>query len=180
MRCQWLVPVALAVTLTGCGDLMFVEPLASDSDKTFDKALVGNWYDRDSVVLHVTAEKPPVYDVTILFVESGKSAHLQGRLVRLGDQQILDLYDPEAGLFNVGCHVWVYVQRKGTGLEIAYLDSPWLQARLKESGLRTFEVEKHPVSTASTAQLREFAAKYAVRPEARAGSLEWSAFKKKP
>ena len=180
MSRSWLVPVAFASMLTGCGDLMFIEPLALDSDTTFDQALLGTWFDRDNVVVHVTAEKPPVYDITLSFVETGKSSRLEGRLVRLGDQQILDVSDPEPGLFSVPCHVWVYVQKKGSNVEIAHVDSQWLRDQLRSSGLPLFMMDKIPVTTASQVQLRAFAQKFGVRPEARGASLEWMAFRKKP
>lgn len=175
-----MLTLLLVMTLAGCGDLMFVEPLATDADTLFDTGFIGSWGDGDNTVVRVTGEHPPAYDVTLYFIESGKTSHFAGRMVRFGEgRQVLDLADPEPGLFNVGAHVWLSVDRKGDALSVSFLDSKWLQDQAKQAGLPAFYSEKHPVLTAPTAQLRSFAEKFGVRREARAEPFELKPFKLK-
>jgi hypothetical protein len=163
---------AAALFLAGCSDVLSTEPLAMEDDTLFDAALVGTWFDQDDTVIKVTSAQPPVYEILVIGTNEGDKHHLRGRLVQFGEQRILDVTDADAGLYSIQGHVWIYLQKKGKGIQIQYLDSKWFQEKVRQSGLAFFLADKHPVVTAPTAKLREFAGKYGVQPEARGGALE--------
>jgi hypothetical protein len=163
---------AATLFLAGCSDVLSTEPLAIDDDTVFDAGLVGTWFDQDDTVIKVTSAQPPVYEILVIGTNEGDKHHLRGRLVQFGEQRILDVTDADAGLYSIQGHVWIYLQKKGKGIQIQYLDSKWFQEKVRQSGLPFFLADKHPVVTAPTAKLREFVGKYGVQPEARGGALE--------
>lgn len=172
--------LAAALCLTGCSDILSTEPLATDDDTLFDAALVGTWFDQDDTVVTVTSAKPPMYDILVINTKDATKHALVGRLVRFGEQQILDVIDVDAGLYGIQGHVWIYVEKKGDAIQIQYLDSKWLQDKLRQGGLAFFLFDKHPVTTAPTARLREFVRQYGLGKEARGGPMLLLPFTKKP
>ena len=182
-----LTLIILAMFTSGCGDLLSTEPLASKDgtldarveSALFDAALLGTWFDQDDTVITVTSEKQPVYEILVINAEKGNKFRLLGQLVRFGDRQILDVTDAEGGFFSVQAHIWIYVRKKGNGVQIQYLDSKWLQEKARQSGLPFFSSDGHPVLTAPTAKLLEFVLQYGTQPEARGGTMDLIPFKKK-
>ena len=176
---RMLAVLTFALMLTGCGDLLSTEPLATEEDILFDAALLGTWFDQDDTVITVKSEKQPVYEILFIGTEDGNKIRLSGQLVQFGDQRILDVSDADGGLFSIQAHAWIRVQKKGSGIQIQYLDSKWLQEKARESGLPLFTADGHPVLTASSAKLREFIGQYGTKPEAGGGTLDLIPFKKK-
>jgi hypothetical protein len=174
-----LLTLVLALFLTGCGELLSTEPLASSNDTTFDAGLLGTWSNQEDTVFTVTSHAPPDYEILLVGTDKGEKTSMRGRLARLGEHRILDLTDAEPGMYSIQGHIWVHVEKKGATLQIQYLDSKWLQDKLRQSGLPWFIADSHPVITAPTAKLQEFARQYAVQPEARGNTLELVPFKKK-
>jgi hypothetical protein len=163
---------AATLFLAGCSDVLSTEPLAIDDDTVFDAGSVGTWFDQDDTVITVTSAQPPVYEILTIGTNEGDKHQLRGRLVQFGEQRILDVTDVNPGIYSIQGHVWIYVQKKGKGIQIQYLHSKWFQEKVRQSGLAFFLADKHPVITAPTAKLREFVGKYGVQPEARGKALE--------
>jgi hypothetical protein len=173
-----VVLITAAVSITGCGELLSTEPLATKEDTLFDAGLLGTWFDQDETVITVKSEKRPVYDILFIGTEEGNRIRLSGQLVPFGDRQILDVSDWEGGPFSIQAHVWIHVQKKGDGIHLQFLDSKWLQSKLQESGLPFFLADSHPAITASTAKVREFVKEYGTKPEAGGGTIDLIPFKK--
>jgi hypothetical protein len=170
--------LGLVAALTGCGDVLSTEPLAAPGDTRFDTSLLGTWSDQDDMILTVTSRAQPVYDILYLDTNTGEKVALQGRLMRFGEHQVLDVTEAEPGIFSVPAHVWVYVTKKKPGLQIQYLDSKWFQQKVRASGLAYFAQDKHPVLTAPTAQLQELVRQHGLQAEARGPVLDLVPFKR--
>ncbi len=174
-----IVLTTAAVFISGCGDMLSTESLASKEDTLFDAGLLGTWFDKDDTVITVKSETHPVYEILFIGTDEGNKIKLSGQLVQFGDQQILDVTDAEGGLFSIQAHVWIRIQKQGDGIRMQFLDSKWLQDKARESGLPLFLADRHPAITASTAKLREFIGQYGTKPEAGGGTMELFPFKKK-
>ena len=165
--------------LTGCGDILFTETIATKEDSFFDPSLLGTWFDQDDTVLTVTGENRPGYEILVINAKNGNQLKLVAQYASYGDRQILEVSDAEAGIFSVQAHIWVNVLKKANGIQIQYLDSKWLQEKATQNGLQMFTADGHPVVTAPAVKLREFAKEFGLQPEARGSVMDLIPFKKK-
>ncbi len=171
--------MGVLVGMTGCGDLLFTEPLALKEDTTFDAGLVGTWYDQEDTVITVTAPDSPVLEILVIGTKDGETFRLAGRLVKIGAHTLLDVTDKKVGLYGVPGHMWIHLEKKGKGWRIQYLHSKWLRERVWEARLAAFiSPVETTVVTAPGEQLREFARKYAVMAEGRGEPMDLVPFRK--
>src|SRR5262245_5641354 len=106
--------LAVALFATACGDLLSVEPLATDNNATFDPALLGIWGDLDgsnSVLVYVREGEKHSYDILWVDTKDNNTCRLEGRLVHIGGQRILDLTsrDKNNGVFSIPGHAFLYI-----------------------------------------------------------------------
>jgi hypothetical protein len=164
MRTLWMTPVFAAVLLTGCGDLPSVEGLANKGNTVFDPALVGAWNSGDAVVI-VQAGNDQRYRIHWLGAEDAEGpetprlVRMEGRLVKIGDQRILDLTASNPGAFAIPCHVFVRVRPVKEGLKLQFVDSKWIREQVPSS-LASFVQDNHPVLTAPAPQIEAFLLKF--------------------
>jgi hypothetical protein len=164
MRTVWMTPVFAAVLLTGCGDLPSVEGLANKGNTVFDPALVGAWNSGDAVVI-VQAGNDQRYRIHWLGAEDAEGpetprlVRMEGRLVKIGDQRILDLTASNPGAFAIPCHVFVRVRPVKEGLKLQFVDSKWIREQVPSS-LASFVQDNHPVLTAPAPQIEAFLLKF--------------------
>ena len=171
MKVLWLtLLLAGTLLLTGCGDLMSLESIATKDNTIFDGALLGTWTDNQDtlcVVRPADKEYDKVYNIVwIGTADSGEITRLQGRLVRMGDQRVLDVWGVDPGAFSVAAHVFLRVRVAAGALELRFLDSEWLQKQVKQSSLAWLLFEDHPVITAPPAQLLTFLQQFGLKEEA--------------
>jgi hypothetical protein len=170
MRTLWMTPVFAAVLLTGCGDLPSVEGLANKGNTVFDPALVGAWNSGDAVVIvqagtGVQAGNDQSYRIHWLGAEDAEGTEIprivrmEGRLVKIGDQRILDLTASNPGAFAIPCHVFVRVRPVKEGLKLQFVDSKWIRDQVTSS-LASFMQDNHPVLTAPAPQIEAFLFKF--------------------
>jgi hypothetical protein len=158
--------VAGTLLLTGCGDLMSLEPLATKENTVFDSALPGTWTDNQDTLCVVRAANPAYNIVWINTGDGGDETRLQGRLVKVGEERVLDVSAVDPGAFSVAAHVFVRVHLADGALELRFLDSEWLQEQVKVNSLAWSLLEDHPVITAPTAQLVTFLQQFGLKEEA--------------
>ena len=127
----------------------------------------------------MTGENRPGYEIMVINAKNGNQLKLLAQFASYGDEQILEVTDAEGGLFSVPAHAWVDVRKTGTGLQVHYLDSKWLQQKAQQAGLAMFKADGHPVVSAAAEPLREFAKQFGLKPEARGSSMELVPFRKK-
>lgn len=168
MRVVLLFPVLAVVVLTGCGDLPSVEAVATRENTIFDPALVGAWNTGDAVTL-VRAGDDQSYRIDWLGAEGDDTpqiVRMEGRLVKIGGQPILDLTASEPGAFAIAGHVFLRVRPVKEGLKVQFVDSLWIRDQVKTVPLAAFTFEGHPVLTAAASQLEAFLLKFGLEERA--------------
>ncbi|HMD49895.1 MAG TPA: hypothetical protein VKG79_12380 [Bryobacteraceae bacterium] len=161
MRALWIMPVFAAVLLTGCGDLLSVEGLANKGNTVFDPTLVGAWNSGDAVII-VQAGDDQSYGIHWLGAEGTQTpqiVRMEGRLVKLGEQRMLDLTAADPGAFAIPCHVFLRVRPVKEGLKVQFVDSKWIREQVPGS-LASFMQDNHPVLTAPAPQVEAFLLKF--------------------
>jgi hypothetical protein len=151
--------VFASVLLTGCGDLLSVEGLANKDNTVFDPALVGAWNAGDAVII---VQKGDDQNYAIHWVgaegtETPRFVRMEGTLVKISDQRILDLTAARQDAFSIPCHVFLRIRPVKEGLKVQFIDSKWIREQAKT--LAGFVQDNHPVLTASAAQVEAFLVK---------------------
>jgi len=142
--------------LTGCSDLVSLNPVAPDGASQFDPALPGVWQGSDA--LYVIRQDDSGYSVVYVGKESTKRLH--GVLFQAGDAKLLDLVSEEEDPFQIPAHVVVRVWPEAAKLSWAFLDSDWFrqQAGTLNASQRAGE---RTLLTAPGPAVRGFVTKYA-------------------
>jgi hypothetical protein len=167
MRALWITLVFATVLLTGCGDLLSVEGLANKGNAVFDPTLVGSWNAGDAVVMvqagdDVQSGNAQSYRISWLGAEGTQTpqiVRMEGRLVKLGDQRILDLTASDPGAFAIPCHVFLRIRPVKEGLKVQFVDSKWIRQQVPSS-LASFMQDNHPVLTAPAPEIEAFFLKF--------------------
>jgi hypothetical protein len=161
MRAACILLILAAVLLTGCGDLPSVEGLANKENTVFDPALVGAWNAGDAVVI---VRKGDDQNYAIHWVgaegstDTPRFVRMEGTLVKIGDQRILDLTAARQDAFSIPCHVFLRIRPVKDGLKVQFIDSKWIREQAK--ALPGFVQDNHPVLTAPAAQVEAFLVKF--------------------
>lgn len=153
--------VLLAVLLTGCGDLLSVEGIANKDNTVFDPALVGAWNAGDAVIIVQASEDKGSYAIHWVGAEgteTPKFVRMEGTLVKLGEQRVLDLTAERQDAFSIPCHVFLRIRPVNNGLKVQFIDSKWIREQAR--ALPGFTQDGHPVLTAPAAQVEAFLRKF--------------------
>jgi hypothetical protein len=174
-RTLWLIPVLAATLITAaCSNLLSVEPLADAGNTVFDPALLGVWVTVDDrgngSICSVRQGDDHRYDIVWDDLESDAKYRLDGQLVKINGQRILDV-TPHGGPgspFYVPGHAFLYLTALPNGLKIQFLDSKWLQEQVKQSrSLAHTDSDERPVITGTTAEMQDFFAQFGLDEQAR-------------
>jgi hypothetical protein len=153
--------------LAGC--VPSLQPLFTDNDLIFDRALLGAWKEADGESTWVVRGAPGNrYEAT--HTESGEPRRFKLRLLRLGKHEFLDI-DPGESLssknetFNMHhlpVHMFYKIVRKGGTISVWALEDSYLKRLLAErkTGAGQVVVDAF-VFTASTPQLQAFLTRHA-------------------
>ena len=151
----------MALLLTGCGDLPSVEGIANKENTVFDPALVGAWNAGDAVIIVQAVEDKTSYGIHWVGAEGSDTprfVRMEGRLVKLGDQRILDLNAARQDAFSIPCHVLLRIRPVSDGLKVQFIDSKWIREQAR--ALPGFVQDGHPVLTAKAAEVEGFVRKF--------------------
>jgi hypothetical protein len=164
---RYAAVAAMAMFATGCGELLSIHPLATKDNSIFDSALIGVWSDGDDLLLRVTEDKPAAYDILWMSTKDSDKVKLKARLVQLRDQKVLDVWPADPTPFSIPGHAFLLVRTVGDGLELRFLDSKWLRAKVRESGAPAHVlIEGDPLITGTTPQVEAFLLKFGLSAEA--------------
>jgi hypothetical protein len=172
-RTLWLIPILAAALMTSaCGSVLSVEPLATDSNTIFDQDLLGVWTsvqdDDDNAIVSIREGNDHSYEIHCFTVKSGSDYQLNGRLVEINGQRILDVTQHDSQTLSIPGHAFVYISGAQDELQIQFLDSEWLRDQVKKSSLLPhYEVEGSPVITGTSAQLQNFISEFGTNEQAR-------------
>ena len=165
--------LAAALMTTACGRvLLSVEPLATDSNSVFDQDLLGVWTsvqdDDDPAIVSVREGKDHTYEIRWFAAKSGESYQVNGRLVRINGQYILDVTPSDSQNLYISGHAFVYIGEIRDELQVELLDSEWLRDQVsKSTQLPHYDAEGSPVITGTSAQLQNFISEFGMNELAR-------------
>ena len=129
-----LAVFAIALLLTGCWQKS-VHPFYTDKDVFFEEKLLGEWREADKEAAEGTtwtfskSALPNVYIVKIADKET--KLECDGRLFKLGDAQILDLYSRNRAVLDMPGHTILRVRESGDSFKIQLLSPGWMKNRLQ-------------------------------------------------
>ena len=160
-----LLLAASAVLLTGCSDLVSLNPFIEAKDAIVDPALTGTWKGDNS--LFVIQQEDDGYAIT--YTEKNEAAKFRATLLQSADAKILDLVvDGDDDAFRVPVHLLARVWVQGSSLRWTFLDSKWL--REQTAVLPNQIADKRTLLTAQPEALRTLVLKYATDDRAYEGT----------
>jgi len=188
----------IGLTMTGCL-VSSLHPFYKTKDKIFDKALVGNWIDKDSSIWvirsHMVSEgfmsdKPDRPDSTysITYYESKDDiSYLQGTLFMLNGQRYVDFFPlPDAdhcssdmtAFHHVPVHTLARMQFKQDTVMLFWFGEEWMndlfennRIRIAHEKVQFNSIYESNILTAETDDLQKFILKY-MNDEKTTGEIE--------
>jgi hypothetical protein len=128
-----ILALAGAALLTGCSSLISLNPFVADGQTATDPALVGTWKVADSDEKGRVAIEQHGSTYAIRFEGDEKPMHLQGRLTRVGDAELMDVISTDEHDLAIPVHLVVRLWPAAGKLNWAYLDSDWIRAQAKQA-----------------------------------------------
>jgi hypothetical protein len=118
--------LAGAIALTGCSNLVSLNPLVTDKQAVLDANLVGTWKSGDNDSLFVVQKNNSSYSITYT---DGKdpAQKLTATVFQSGEAELLDVVSENEALLQVPVHALVRVWPEGNLLRWTFLDSQWLR-----------------------------------------------------
>ena len=158
-RFQVVLLASMLVSLSGCGGVVSLHPLAMPNDKEaiFDPALVGTWeevkVDKDgSKTRYVVDRAESGYRVNL---DPGNPAGTM-HLLKVADRYLLDVYCPSDGM-GLPVHLFFKLRIEKDSAWLAEMQSNWLKEQIKTRAQLRHEVLREDdriVLTASSSELR--------------------------
>ncbi len=151
-----LASTALAglLLLTGCTNVVSLNPLVAEKPATTHPALPGTWIDSDGKDTIVIRLNGPIYAVT--YVEkSGTAYKFDGRLFKIGDATFLDLVTTNEAPFHIPVHFAMRIWIDRDTFRMAFLDTDWFKKQLAQH-LSTEKIDGRTVITAQTPAIQAF------------------------
>jgi hypothetical protein len=137
-----------AVVLTAATPLMWLDPIVTDREATFDPALLGVWSKtggRDLLIFRRNGDSA----YTVAFVSGSTVLRFEARLFRSGEARFLDV-SPPAEPLRIPLHFLVRVWTEDGAFRFAFLDTDWFREKAAKSLLLT----------APASAIRDLLAKY--------------------
>lgn len=162
-----------AALLTGCSSLISLNPFVTDAQAISDPALVGIWKDagtddKDRVTIQ---QKGTIYTIHYSDGKS-ESADFEGRLVRVGDAELMDIISTGDDAFAVHVHLVARFWPAAKTLQWAYLDSAWLRTQAKQS-LTTQPAGDRTLITTEGDAVVQFLKKFGADSRAYGNQTQW-------
>jgi hypothetical protein len=170
MKKRYAIALAVSVlALTAC--IPSLHPFYLEKDIVFDQRLVGEWVEKDKQEKPQTwrFEKGDTNAYRLLITESdGKSGEFDTHLFKLKEGLFLDLTPREVNFATnqsdlvamclIQGHMLVRVPRLEPSLQLAFIDSDWLEKYLEENpeSLAHHKEGDRPVLIAPTTELQDF------------------------
>jgi hypothetical protein len=118
--------LAGAAALTGCSNLVSLNPIVTGNQAVMDANLAGTWKGGDGDVLVVVPKDDSSYSITYTNTKE-TTLKLTAMVFRAGDAELLDLVNDNEGFLQVPVHAVVRVWPEGNMLRWTFLDSKWLR-----------------------------------------------------
>jgi len=162
-----MLALAGALCLTGCSDLVSMEPFVTEKQSVADPNLAGTWKTNDKD-LFIVEQNGSQY--TITYTSKEGSTKFDALLLRVGDAEILDIVPSDSGILQIPVHAAVRVWPSGNELQWKFLDSKWL--REQASSLLLSRPNEHGTLLLAPGEaVHNFLVKYAADAKAYEGEV---------
>jgi len=168
-----VLALAGAFLLTGCSSFVSFEPFVTEDQAATDGNLVGAWQGagNDDKDLTVIRQKGSAYSIRWFGDDKDVSIGFEGRLMRVGDVELMDIVVTNDNTFSIPVHMLARVWPEGGTLRWVFLDSGWLEDHAKQS-LATQEAGDRTVVTTKGAALVQFLKKFAIDEKAYSSEMQ--------
>ncbi len=158
-----VLALAGAFLLTGCSSFVSFEPFVTEDQAATDANLVGAWQGagNDDKDLTVIRQKGSVYTIRYFGDDKDVSIGFEGRLMRVGDVELMDIVITNDDAFAIPVHMLARVWPDGSTLRWVFLDSGWFEEQAKQS-LGTQAAADRTIVSAKGAALVQFVKKFAI------------------
>jgi hypothetical protein len=177
--------------LSGCSDLLSVQPLATAETAVFDAGLTGEWLCMESgpgpsgkslegvALIRAGSAQKKDYDIVWLPGE-GEALRVKGQLVKVGDRLVFDLIVVQETTLAIPAHFFMLVEKTADGVKFHWLDSDWLRSRvIAQNGLAHTMVDDKPMITAGSVEINAFLAKFGLDAQAASANMVFKLVKGK-
>ena len=169
-RCRCLLPLVFLVFWAGCFPVASLVPFHDPENVVYEPRLVGAWGDSACGTPEWTFSHlgDSTYRVTVV-EDSARDGSMLGRLVRVRNALLLDLYPDldsvlvkdRSGLVSAylaPLHVIIRLDLTGPNLTISHLDDSWLEEHLERSpnAIRHATIDETVILTAPAHDIRAF------------------------
>jgi hypothetical protein len=149
--------LAGAAVLTAATPLMWLDPIVTDREATFDPGLLGVWSEtggRDLLIFRRNGDSA----YAIAWVSGSTVLRFEARLFRAGEARFLDVRPPAEPL-RIPLHLLVRVWTENGAFRFVGLDTDWFREKVAQQ--LSYQPKKDDlVVTAPGAASRDFLAKY--------------------
>lgn len=163
-----ILALAVAPLLTGCSSFVSFEPFVTEDQAATDGNLVGAWQgagNNDDKDLTVIRQKGSAYSIRWFGDDKDMSIGFEGRLMRVGDVELMDIVVTNDNTFSIPVHMLARVWPDGGTLRWVFLDSGWLEEQAKQSLATQVAGDRTVVATKGVA-LVQFVKKFAIDEKA--------------
>ena len=121
--------LASVAALTGCTNLVSLNPFVTAKQAVPDPNLAGTWKSSDDDSLLVVQQNSASYSVTYTDGK-GTSLKFTALAFRAGDAELVDLVSENEAFLQVPVHALLRVWPEGSLLRWTFLDSKWLREQV--------------------------------------------------
>jgi len=168
-----ILALAGAAMLTGCSSLVSLDPFVTADQAASDPNLTGLWQAAggDDKDLMLVRQKGSAFTVRYFGNDNEACLGLEGRLLRVGDAELMDLVSTDKNGFSLPVHMVARVWTEGGGLKWVFLDSDWLKDQAKQT-LGTQIAGDRTLITTKGAAVAEFIKKFGADEKAYSGEMK--------
>jgi len=146
--------LAGALCLTGCSNVIALNPFVTDKQATLDAGLPGIWTDSEDKDLYTVRQSGSGYDIRFTN-ENGENVGFKALLLVSGDMKLLDVISTDDNAFLLQVHTPIRVWTDGPTLRMAFLDSDWLKDQAAKQ-LASAPTDDRTLITAPGDAVRDF------------------------
>jgi hypothetical protein len=168
-----ILALAGAALLTGCSSLISLDPFVTEDQAASDPNLLGVWQGAggDDKDLTVIRQKGSAYTIRYFGNDKDMSLGFEGRLLRVGDAEFMDLASTNDDSFAIPVHMLARVWLDGGALKWVFLDSDWFKDQARQV-LGTRAAGDRTMITAKSEAMAQFVKKFGADPRAYSGEMK--------
>jgi hypothetical protein len=172
MKPVLLIATLASLAMTGCSDLLSVDPIATKEMAVKDANLVGAWTAQaDDSGTVIVRQKDAGYEIQ--YVDGESVSRFRALVFRVGNAEFLDVTPQNEVPFSIAGHALVRVWTSAATLRWAYLDSEWLRGQAGKT-LESRKIGKQLLVTSPGDAVLELVKKFGADDKAHGDIVTWN------